>query len=301
MSDLVTQVTGTLIDIPDDPPATRFAALRGGLVGSARGRIGLGLLGFVIVVALIGPLVAPHALSVFVGSPNSGPSKSAWLGTDYLGRDVFSRTLNGGLTVIWMSFASTALGVFVGAVIGMTAAYRGGFIGSLIMRGVDLLFAFPYMVLILLFLSMVGSSTWLLVVLVAVGWISIVARLAYGITLSIVSLEYVQSAEVIGLPKRHIVFREILPNLLTPLLVQFGQYLAWSVGVISGLSFLGFGVQPPASDWGLMVNENRGGLYLQPWGVLAPVIMIAIFTIGANFITEGYSRWRSGTEEGAAQ
>jgi peptide/nickel transport system permease protein len=158
------------------------------------------------------------------------------------------------------------------------------------MRLMDVILAFPQIVLVLLFISMLGSNLALIVGLVALSWVPQVARVARGVTADVVHREYVQAAEAIGLPRRRILMREVLPNVATPLLVEYGLRLTWSIAVIAAISFLGFGIQPPNADWGLMINENRNGITLQPWAVVAPAACIAIFAIGTNFVTEGISR-----------
>ena len=263
-------------------------------------RVGIALTAAVVLLSLLGPQVAPHATTEFVGPPFSPPIDGAPLGTDNLGRDVLSGVLNGGRSLLWMAFASTALGVAVGVALGMVAGYARNRLDDVIMRTLDVLYAFPYIVLVLLFVSMLGSPSWLIVLLVAVGWVPGVARTTRGITLETCTREFVEAAEVLGTPRRTILRREILPNLSTPLLVEFALRLTWAVGVIAGLSFLGFGVQPPASDWGLMINENRNGLAVNPWGVLAPISCIALFAIGTNLLADGIGRTIAGTDREAS-
>jgi len=263
-------------------------------------RVGIALTAAIVLLSLIGPALAPHASTEFVGPPFSPPIDGAPLGTDNLGRDVLSGVLNGGRSLLWMAFASTALGVAVGVALGMVAGYARNRLDDVIMRTLDVLYAFPYIVLVLLFVSMLGSPSWLIVLLVAVGWVPGVARTTRGITLETCTREFVEAAEVLGTPRRTILRREILPNLSTPLLVEFALRLTWAVGVIAGLSFLGFGVQPPASDWGLMINENRNGLAVNPWGVLAPISCIALFAIGTNLLADGIGRTIAGTDREAS-
>jgi peptide/nickel transport system permease protein len=259
-----------------------------------RARLGLFLVGIVAALALIGPTLAPHSPTEFVDAPFVGPSRAAPLGTDYLGHDVVSRLLFGGRTVIWMSVAAALMSVAFGAALGMVAAYSGGRIDMLIMRSTDALLAIPSIILVLLFVSMAGPELWLIVLLVAVAWTPQVARVAHGITRQVASREFVEAAEVLGVPRRRILVREVLPNLMTPLLVELGLRLTWSIGVIAGISFIGFGIQPPTADWGLMINENRGGLSVQPWSVAAPVVLIAAYAIGTNLVTEALARTMSG-------
>jgi peptide/nickel transport system permease protein len=259
-------------------------------------RAGLVLTGLIVAVALLGPLVAPHSSTEFVGVPATGPSSDAVLGTDALGRDVLSRVLSGGRSVLWMSFASAALGVAIGVVIGLIAGYSRPWVDELLMRVSDVVLAFPQIVLALLFVSMLGAKLWLIVLIVALSHAPRVARLVRSVTLEVTRREFVEAAEILGIPRRRILVREVLPNLMTPLMVEFGLRLTWSIGIILGISFVGLGIQPPSADWGLMIGENRSALTTQPWGVLAPVACIAVFTIGTNLITEGIARAVAGID-----
>ena len=198
--------------------------------------------------------------------------------------------------MVWMAFAAATLGVGVGAALGMLAGLQPSRLDDGLMRSMDVILAFPQIVLVLLFVSMLGSHLSLIVVLVALAWVPQVARVARGVTAEIVHREYVQSAEAIGLPRRRILSREILPNVATPLMVEYGLRLTWSIAVIAAISFLGFGIQPPNADWGLMINENRSSDHVQPWAVVVPAVCIALFAIGTNFITEGVSRAVAGVE-----
>jgi peptide/nickel transport system permease protein len=270
---------------------TTVRALRSG-----RTRIGLVLVALIVLLAVLGPLLAPHAPGALVGIPQQNPSSHFPLGTDYLGHDVLSRVLWGGRSVVWMAFVAATLGVAVGAAVGMLAGFSQGRIDDVLMRSMDVILAFPQIVLVLVFVSMLGTHLWLIVLLVALSWVPQVARVARGVTAEVVHREYVQAAEAIGLPRRRILFREILPNVATPLTVEYGLRLTWSIAVIAAISFLGFGIQSPNADWGLMINENRSIITLQPWAVVAPAVCIAIFAIGTNFIAEGVSRAIAGVQ-----
>jgi peptide/nickel transport system permease protein len=279
----------------DEPGTRRTSPLRLALRFKAT-RIGLALTLLAVGVALVGPMVAPHAASDFVGAPFAPPGDGAPLGTDVLGRDVLSQLLLGGRSLLWMAFAATCLGVGLGALLGLLAGYAGGLLDEAVMRTMDVLYAFPYLVLAMLFVSLVGPDGWLIVVVVAIGWLPGVARTTRGITADVSGREYVEAVEVLGLPRRRILVGQVLPNLSTPLLVEFALRLTWSVGSIAALSFLGFGVQPPNTDWGLMINENRNGLALNRWSVLGPVLCIATFAIGTNLLAEGLSRVVAGVD-----
>lgn len=261
-----------------------------------RTRIGLGLLAFVILLAIVGPFVAPHAPDAVVGLPAQSPSRDFLLGTDYLGHDVLSRVLWGGRSVVWMAFSAATLGVGIGAAVGLLAAYTRSATDDVLMRGMDVILAFPQIVFVLLFVSLLGPKLGLIVLLVAISWVPQVARVIRGITSEIVHREYVESAELIGLPRRKILAREILPNVTTPLMVEYGLRLTWSIALIAAISFLGFGIQPPNADWGLMINENRNILSIQPWTIIVPAACIAMFAIGTNLIAEGVARAIAGID-----
>jgi peptide/nickel transport system permease protein len=264
-------------------------------------RLGLALAVAVVLVAVLGPLFATHPPDESIGTAFEAPSAAAPLGTDDIGRDVLSRVLWGGRTVVWMSLAATFLGVGVGVLVGLVAGYSRNFVDHLLMRPLEVVQGFPQIVLALLFVSLLGSHLPLIVGLVALAWVPSVARVTRGITLETVKKDFVEAAEVIALPRRRIVLSEILPNLTTPLMVEFGIRLTYSIIVIASINYLGFGVQPPTADWGLMINENRPGLVLVPWPVVAPICLIALFTIGVNLMAEGVARTMAGIDRKADQ
>jgi peptide/nickel transport system permease protein len=252
-----------------------------------------------VLVALVGPLVAPYSPTEFVGIPNSPPSGDAIFGTDALGRDVFSRFLHGGRTVLWLSAAATLLGVTLGVVVGLIAAYARNWLDDVLMRGNDVLLAFPQIIFVLLAVSALGPKLWLIVLTVGLTHAPRVARVIRGAALEIVERDFVKSAEVVGEARWRVVFAEVLPNVTSPLMVEVGLRMTYSIGLIAGISFLGFGLQPPDADWGLMINENRLSITVQPWAVLLPVIAIGLLTIGTNLITDGVSRALAGIDRKA--
>jgi peptide/nickel transport system permease protein len=255
-----------------------------------RTRIGLGIVGFILLIAIFGPFVAPHSPTAFVTAPFSRPSSTALFGTDVLGRDVLSRFLYGGRSVIILSVAATILGVGCGTLIGLCAALVGGFVDDILMRANDVLLAFPQIVLVLMLLSMAGTHLWLLVAAVAAGHAPRTARVIRGAAVDIVERDFIKVAEIMGEPRHRIITDELLPNVSSPLMVEFGLRLTYSIGLVAGMSYLGFGLQPPAADWGLMINENQVGLTGQPWGVVLPILSIALLTVGTNLVTDGVAR-----------
>jgi peptide/nickel transport system permease protein len=297
------QTVERAVDMLEQPPTLIQAAparARFALLGDAlrlwRTRVGLAIVTALVLVALVGPLVAPHSPTEFVGIPNSPPSSDAIFGTDALGRDVLSRFLYGGRTVLWLSAAATLLGVVLGVVVGLIAAYARNWLDDVLMRGNDVLLAFPQIIFVLLAVSAIGPKLWLIVLTVGLTHAPRVARVIRGAALEVVERDFVKSAEVVGEKRWRIVFAEVLPNVTSPLLVELGLRMTYSIGLVAGISFLGFGLQPPDADWGLMINENRLSITVQAWAVLLPVIAIGLLTIGTNLVTDGMSRALAGID-----
>ncbi len=252
-----------------------------------------------VLIAIFGPLIAPHPPTAFASAPNSPAGVNGLLfGSDSLGRDVWSRFLYGGRTVLGMSLAATIIGVGLGLSIGLAAAYFRGWVDEVLMRISDVFMAFPQIVLALLVIAAFGPSVPLIIVVVGISTAPRVARVIRGAGLQIVERDFVKSAEAVGEPRRRIIFGELLPNVTSPLMVELGLRLTYSIGVIAGLSFIGLGIQPPNADWGYMIYENRLAVTVQPWGVLLPVLAIALLTIGTNLLTDGFARAAIGIDRG---
>ena len=273
-----------------------WLAVLGAAARSRRGRIGLSVAAIVLLVAVIGPFVAPYSSTEFVSGTFEPPSAHFWLGTEVLGRDVLSRVLDGGWLLLAVSAAATVLGVAVGALAGIMAAYYRGWRDGLIMRIVDILLAFPAIVFALLLVSIAGPKIWLVVVAVAATHAPQVARVMRSSALDICEKDFVKAVELNRIPSRKIIQGELLPNLVTPLMVETGLRMTWSIVIIAGLSFIGFGLQPPAPSWGLMLNENRIGLVSNPWCMIVPAALIALLTIGLNTFTDAVARVSIGVE-----
>lgn len=259
-------------------------------IGSQR-RLVTGLVITVVIAlaAIIGPWFAPYGENDIVGKPFT--HGGSWLGTDYLGQDVWSRVLDGGGSILLISVLATLLGMVVGIMIGVVAAYIGGWLDEAIMRLNDVALAFPQILLALLVLTAVNQpSWWMIVLLVGISHAPRVARVSRGVALGIVSRDYVTSAEALGESRLRVILAEVLPNMNAPLLAEAGLRLTYSIGMVAGIGFLGFATNPGAADWGQMINENRLALLVQPWGVLAPVIVIGIFTVGTNLMADGIAQ-----------
>lgn len=268
------------------------------VIRAKQARWGLILLGFVALVIVLGPLVAPHDPTALIGLPLENPGAHHLLGTDVLGRDVLSRLLHGGWSLAWMSVCATVIAVVLGSIVGLSAAFFGRRVEPLLMRAMDVLLSFPSIIFVMLFVAMFGMSKWLIVALVGISFMPGVARVIHGAGVPVVQEDYVLWDRAVGLPSWKILLRDVLPNVTSPLMVETGMCLVWSIGSIASLSFIGYGVAPPAADWGLMVSENQAGLVTQALTVLAPVALIVIFALGGNLVAEGTARVVGRTEKG---
>ncbi|WGH82972.1 ABC transporter permease [Auritidibacter ignavus] len=271
--------------------ATKPAPLLKRIWAQPEGRAGLILTGIVLLLALIGYFFAPEITGTttteFVGLPFT---QETLLGTDNLGRSVISRFLGGGLLLLLCAAAATAIGLVFGALMGMIAAYAGGITDAIIMRVNDVVLAFPQLILAMLAIVIFGPSALVLILVIGFTHAPRIARVARAATLAVTSEDYIRAAELYAVPRTQILVREIFPNITGPLAVEAGLRLTYSIGTIASLSFLGLGIQPPAADWGLMINENRIALSIQPWGVILPVIAIAVLTIGTNLLADALAR-----------
>jgi peptide/nickel transport system permease protein len=252
------------------------------------GKVGLGVLLFVLAVAFFGPLVSPHGIASAIGSPGSPPSGSAPLGTDYLGRDVLSRVLHGGLSVIWIGSAATLLSYAAGITVGLIAGYQRSLIDPVLMRGIDVLLAFPALLILLLLVAGLGSHVWVLIIGVALVQLPAIARIIRTATLEVSTRGYVEAAQARGERTPAILRREILPNIAPVVLADFGIRFGFSIILIASVNYLGLGLAPPAADWGLMIAENQQYISLNVWSMLAPAIMLAMLTICVNLIADAY-------------
>lgn len=257
---------------------------------SRPGQIGLAMVAVVLLVALLGPLVAPHASDAPIGVPGMGPSGSALLGTDFLGRDVLSRLLHGGSRMIAMTTITVLLTYAAGLLIGLVAGFARGVVDPVLMRFVDLLMGFPPLLLLLVLISGSGSSDAVVVIGVVAVLAAPLARLVYSATLEAAATGYVEAARIRGERRRAILGREILPNILPYVLASLGIYVSAAVIFVASLSFLGVGAQPPATDWGLMITENQPVIADNIWALLAPALMIGLITVGINLVGDAYAR-----------
>lgn len=238
--------------------------------------------------AVIAPFLAPYGENETTGAPFA---KVGALGTDYLGQDVLSRLMYGGRSILLISLLGMVLGMVLGILIGVVAAYGGGWWDEVIMRLNDVTLAFPEILLALVVLTAIEQPTdWIIILLVGVSYGPRVARVSRGVALGIVSRDFVVAAEALGEKRSRVILAEVLPNMSTPLLAEAGLRLTYAIGIVAALGFLGFSTEPGAANWGQMIQENRLALVTQPWAVLAPVLVIAVFTIGTNLMADGIAQ-----------
>jgi peptide/nickel transport system permease protein len=261
-----------------------------------RTRIGLALVGLLVLLAIIGPYVAPYGPSTPVGAPNSSPSSKAVLGTDYLGQDVLSRVLYGGRSILIAAVIATALGLIAGTAIGLVAAYSRNALDDVLMRGMDVIMAFPQIMLALVAVAIVGPHAWVIVLAIALTTAPRIARVARGAAQPVVERDFIAASEAMGVPRWRIVSGELLPNTLGPLMVEASLRLTYSIAVIAALAFLGLSPDPNGANWGTMIQENQLVLAVQPWGAVAPIIAIALLTIGTGLIGDGIARTAAGID-----
>lgn len=253
--------------------------------------IGVILLVVIVAIALIGPYAAPFSPTAVVDLPFSTPGLHHWLGTDELGRDVLSRVLNGGRSLLGLSVIATAIAYAIGLPAGLAAGYtRSRAANGIIMRGVDVLLSFPPLLLLLVVATGAASNVWAMVLAVGVVLAAPLTRIVRAGTLDVAQKAYVEAAVARGESTTVILRREILPNIASVIFADVGLRLSYAVLLIASVNFLGVGLQPPSSDWGLMIAENRQGLNLNPWMVVVPAILIAIMTVSINLLADGIGR-----------
>ncbi len=255
------------------------------------GKVGTVLTAIMLLLALFGALLA----GVLTGySPTEGVDQpftsNGLFGTDGLGRSVASRFMSGGLALLWYSIAATAIGVALGAVLGLLSASGGGVIDWLVMRVNEVISAFPPLLLALLAIVIFGPTSWVVVVVLGLAHAPWTARAVRDVALAVKSQDYMLAARMYGTPYWRTLTRELLPHVSGTIAVETGRRLTYSIGLIASLSFLGLGIQPPTADWGLMINENLYALATQPWGVLLPATAIALLTIGTSLLTRAVAQ-----------
>lgn len=276
----MTTPTTSVPSAPDAPARRRLPLPPLGLLG-------LALTVLCLLMALAGPGLAPYDASAIVDQDVFGPISSQFLlGTDYLGRDMLSRILYGARYTVALALAGTVLASFTGTMLGLFAATAGGLVDATLSRALDALISIPSKMFALMMVASFGSSVPLLIVTAAIGFMPGSYRIARALAVNVQAMDFVQAARARGEGMAYIMCVEILPNMIRPVLADFGLRFVFVVLLLSGLSFLSLGVQPPDADWGSLVRENIAGLSEGAPAVLMPALAIALLTIGVNLLID---------------
>jgi peptide/nickel transport system permease protein len=248
--------------------------------------IGLFLTVLFLIAAIFAPWIAPYGLGEIVGDVWAPSSSQYWFGTDNLGRDLLSRVIYGARTTIFIAVLATALSFSLGSILGLTAAVVGGWFDTLMSRFVDLLMAIPTLIFGLVVLSVLPTTLLTLILVMGILDSTRVYRLSRAVAVDINAMDFVEAAKLRGEGRGWIIFREILPNALSPLVSELGLRFIYAVLFLSALSFLGLGVQPPEADWGGMVKENKDGIVFGIPAALIPAAAIAALAISVNLVAD---------------
>ena len=261
------------------------------LVSRPSGAIGLFLVIFHIVLALVSPFIAPFDYKLQNSALMlSQPDAVHWLGADHLGRDVFSRTLMGGREALLVTGVATPLAVIWGGFVGILFGLVGGRLDEVLMRVVDAFLSLPWILKMLVLIVTFGTGVEVLIPTLAFFYGIPVIRIARAATHDVIARDFVWAAKARGHGRISIIWRELLPNVLDTLMVEGAMRWSWMLLAFSSLSFLGFGVSPPTPDWGLMISDARGFMSFAPWGVIGPVIALSSLIIGINLTADALAK-----------
>ncbi len=261
------------------------------MVSRPSGLVGLSLVGFHVVLAILSPALVPYDFTAMDSQAIlSGPSAEHWLGTDNLGRDILTRTMLGGQQALLVTSVATVIAIAWGGMLGVMVGLIGGWLENIVMRLVDAFLAIPYILFLLLIVSVIGLGLGVLIPTLAFFYGIPVVRMSRAATHDVVALDYITAARARGESRSTIVKKELLPNVLDVLLVEAAMRWSWMLLAFSSLSFLGFGVAPPTADWGLMISRARSFMSFAPWAVLAPVVALSSLIIGINLSADALAK-----------
>jgi peptide/nickel transport system permease protein len=283
----VNQQTGTLAQEADKPVARVTTATRVRRE-FARNRLALAGACFIVVVVaagLLAPVIAPYdPIKQSLMSRLEAPSAEHWFGTDEIGRDEFSRILYGARVSLFIGFVGTVGGVILGSILGLVSGYFGGWTDNLSMRAVDVMYAFPGILLAILIVAIMGPGLTNLMIALTIWGTPTLSRIVRSVILSLKEQEFILAAEAIGAPRSRVILRHLLPNTTAPIIVYATLGVAGSLLTAAGLGFLGIGVQPPTPEWGAMLSTGRGYLREAPFLMIFPGVMIFLTVMSFNLI-----------------
>ncbi|AUG99249.1 ABC transporter permease [Pectobacteriaceae bacterium CE70] len=248
--------------------------------------LGLLALGIFICVALLAPWIAPYPADKIIGGAWLGPMGNAWMGTDNLGRDLFSRLIWGTRTSLSVTALAAALAFLLGTSLGFLAGVCGGWVDQLISRVNDVLMAIPTLIFALVVLAMLPKNTAIIILVLGVLEATRVLRVSRSLAVDIATQEFIEVARMRGESMRWILWREILPNALTTLVAEFALRFIFILLFLSALSFLGMGIQPPTADWGGLARDNKDGILFGVWAALVPGAAIALLAVSLNVVAD---------------
>ncbi|MFT4038336.1 MAG: ABC transporter permease [Thermomicrobiales bacterium] len=251
------------------------------------GIVGAAVVLLTIVVAIAAPLIAPYDPDAQLAMRLLPPSREHLMGTDELGRDTFSRIVYGARVSLQVGIISVVIALLVGALLGVAAGFFGGRLDSWLMRGVDIMFAFPGLVLAIVIAGLLGASRTNAMIAIGLVYAPAFARVIRGSVLTVMSEPYVEAGRVAGATNPRLVQRYVLPNIVAPLIVMTSVYLSSAILSEAALSFLGLGTQPPEPAWGGMLNLARTYMEISPWMAIFPGLAIMIVVLGFNFLGDG--------------
>ena len=255
------------------------------------GLIGLTILLFHVVLAVTSPLYAPHDFKAIDPSLMLlPPSSEYWFGTDSLGRDVFTRTILGGRTALTVTFFGSIIALLWGGALGIFCGLVGGRIDDVVMRIIDAFLSIPWILAMLLIVSLLGTSTIVLIPALGFFYGKGIVRVARAATHDVIAKDFIVSARARGHGNLSIIWNEILPNVRDAIMVEGAMRWSWMLLGFSSLSFLGFGVSPPTPDWGLMISNARGLMSFAYWAVLAPIVGLSSLIIGINLTADAFAK-----------
>jgi peptide/nickel transport system permease protein len=258
------------------------------LLRTPQGVLGLSIIGLILLIVVLGPSLAPYGPDTMAPRLRyRGPSAQFLLGTDQYGRDILSRLLYGARATVILACLATGLGTLAGALIGTTSAFLGGRLDEAIMRTIDAVMAIPSLLFALLIVNLLGKGSFSAVMAIGIAFMPGMARVTRSVALAVRQQDYINAAIARGERGGYIVLREMLPNVVAPIVVEMTIRIAFAVMLFATLSFLGLGAQPPASEWGLMVAEARRFMHLSPWMILWPSLAVALVAIGFNLLGDG--------------
>ena len=283
---------------------TRWARIRLDLAKSPMtAKFGLLVILVYIVVALFAPFIAPYGEAEVFPIPYAPWSSEFVFGTDQIGRDIFSRLIYGARNTVGIAVATTALAFIIGGILGLSAAIARGWLDQFLSRTVDVLMAIPSLIFALVLLSIFGSTVTNLIIIIAVLDSTRVFRLTRAVSINVVVMDYVEAARLRGEGLIWIMRREILPNIMPPLIAEFGLRFCFVFLTIAALSFLGVGIQPPTAVWGSMVRENASLIQFAQYDIkagltpLLPAAAIALLTVAVNFVVDWFLHKTSGIRD----